>query len=567
MLDQAVYDYTRQRANDVANIGAQKNFAGALGNETSEVQKLYAPALQKQQQDMGQYQSLMDLTTQLAQVKQSYDTANANGQLTDDLKTQLGQKADMLRAQLKAIPNVPQDIGTGTTQQLMQQASPLIEGAYTRAITPALLPQEQMLSAALNTAKASHGALSPEQAIQYGQGLSKNFETQQATLASRLQTAHNKVIINHLENQMGEALQNKDYGTAAKISMALEPYGIKTPEWIGKMAVPEKPVGHVTLSNGNLGIINADGSVTDTGTGVMVSAGRSGGGVGRATGIGSRGGVGRTAAAWGPKASYGVSGQLDNDIAAYNKWADAPDEDKAKYQRAANLASARINAWRAAGNDVEGLSDYSSSSADEEDNDAQSWQDKYNNMLADIWNSTSDAQRQQKINYYDQQGALDQFRASNFKVDNDLAYVTSNGESENQPAEGTEEAEQQGYDNAEDWQGKYDNMLADIWNSTSDAQREQKINWYDGQGYLQQFRDSNLDVDRDIDYIRQQQSGGSSDDGSAPEDAEASSPSTDEDWYNRTSNSVSNNHPDWSDEDVSNYMTYLINNNTDYDGS
>ena len=34
MLDQAMYNYTQGRAKDVADIGAQKNFAGALGNET-----------------------------------------------------------------------------------------------------------------------------------------------------------------------------------------------------------------------------------------------------------------------------------------------------------------------------------------------------------------------------------------------------------------------------------------------------------------------------------------------------------------------------------------------------
>jgi len=424
MLDQAMYNYTQGRAKDVADIGAQKNFAGALGNETSEVQKVYAPAMQQQQQNMSQYQSLMDLTGQLAQVKQAYDTANNSGQLTDDLKLQLGQKADILRSQLKALPNVPQDVGMGNTSQLMQSMTPVIAKSYEQAVAPIVVPQEQMLTAALNTAKASHGALSPEQALQYGQNLSKGFDTQQAAAISKLQSSHNKIIINHLENQMNTALQNKDYGTAATISMQLEPYGIKTPEWIGKMAIPEKPLGHVTLSNGDLGIINADGTVTDTGTGVYIAPSKAGGvgSRGGSTGIGSRGGVGRTAAAWGPKASYKQSGQLANDIDTFNKWANAPAEDRAKYSHAANLASAKINAWIAAGHDVEGLS------AIPEDTDNGSGgpaptQSSYDAVMADIWNSDTDDQRNTKINNYENDGALDAFRDAGFSVDNDLEYV------------------------------------------------------------------------------------------------------------------------------------------------
>jgi len=565
MLDQAMYNYTQGRAKDVADIGAQKNFAGALGNETSEVQKVYAPAMQQQQQNMSQYQSLMDLTGQLAQVKQAYDTANNSGQLTDDLKLQLGQKADILRSQLKALPNVPQDVGMGNTSQLMQSMTPVIAKSYEQAVAPIVVPQEQMLTAALNTAKASHGALSPEQALQYGQNLSKGFDTQQAAAISKLQSSHNKIIINHLENQMNTALQNKDYGTAATISMQLEPYGIKTPEWIGKMAIPEKPLGHVTLSNGDLGIINADGTVTDTGTGVYIAPSKAGGvgSRGGSTGIGSRGGVGRTAAAWGPKASYEQSGQLANDIDTFNKWANAPAEDRAKYSHAANLASAKINAWIAAGHDVEGLS------AIPEDTDNGSGgpaptQSSYDAVMADIWNSDTDDQRNTKINNYENDGALDAFRDAGFSVDNDLEYVKSNGASENASAPGSEESEEEGYNDAGNWQDKYDNMMADIWNSKSSSERESKIAYYNQQKAIPQFRDSGFDVDNDLDYIRSQQGGEGNDDDTSNSDG---SSSHDEDWYNTTSNAISNNHPDWSDDDIKNYMTYLLNNNTDYDGS
>lgn len=569
MLDQGMYNYAQGRARDVSDIGAQKNFAGALGNETTELKNTYDPALQQQQQNMGQYQSLMDLTNQLAQVKQVYDTASSSGQLTDDLKTQLGQKADTLRSQLKALPNVPQDVGMGNTTQLMQSMTPLISKSYEQAVSPVVVPQDQMLTAALNASKASHGALSPEQAIQYEQGLSKGFDTQQAAAISKLQNSHNKIIINHLENQMNTALQNKDYGSAATISMQLEPYGIKTPEWIGKMAMPEKPIGHVTLSNGNLGIINADGSVTDSGTGVMVAAGRatgvgSRGGVGRATGVGSRGGVGRTAAAWGPKASYAESGQLANDIDTFNKWANAPDEDKAKYQKAANLASAKINAWQAAGHDVEGLAD-ASDSGDSGDSGPAPTQESYDAVMADIWNSDTNDARTTKINNYQNDGALDAFREAGFDVDNDLDYVKSNGDTDSTPADNSGSGDNEPAPTQE----SYDAVVADLWNSDTDAQRNAKIANYQNDGAFDAFREAGFDVDNDVAYIK---SNGASED--APADDSGSSNGSggggspnDEDWYNTTANAVASNHPDWSDDDVTNYMTYLVNNGTDYDGS
>jgi len=107
-------------------------------------------------------------------------------------------------------------------------------------------------------------------------------------------------------------------------------------------------------------------------------------------------------------------------------------------------------------------------------------------------------------------------------------------------------------------------MMADIWNSKSSSERESKIAYYNQQKAIPQFRDSGFDVDNDLDYIRSQQGGEGNDDDTSNSDG---SSSHDEDWYNTTSNAISNNHPDWSDDDIKNYMTYLLNNNTDYDGS
>ena len=58
-------------------------------------------------------------------------------------------------------------------------------------------------------------------------------------------------------------------------------------------------------------------------------------------------------------------------------------------------------------------------------NDVQSWNDSYQNMMKDIANSTSTNERYQKIGYYNKNGSLDAFRNSNLPVDNDLQYLTS----------------------------------------------------------------------------------------------------------------------------------------------
>ena len=139
-------------------------------------------------------------------------------------------------------------------------------------------------------------------------------------------------------------------------------------------------------------------------------------------------------------------------------------------------------------------------------------------------------------------------------------------------------ADQEDYDDAENWQAKYDNMLADIWNSKTGWERESKINYYDKQGALAQFRDSGLDVDNDLGFIREQQGGeanpttpsgsvpwenAASSEAAKPEfqkvEEQAQSQQNNEDWYNTTANQVEADHPDWSTEELTDYMTNLVN--------
>ena len=51
-----------------------------------------------------------------------------------------------------------------------------------------------------------------------------------------------------------------------------------------------------------------------------------------------------------------------------------------------------------------------------------------------------------------------------------------------------------------DWNARYQNVMADIANSSTPAEREQKINYY--QAELASFKDSGIDVDNDIEYLR-----------------------------------------------------------------
>jgi hypothetical protein len=111
--------------------------------------------------------------------------------------------------------------------------------------------------------------------------------------------------------------------------------------------------------------------------------------------------------------------------------------------------------------------------------------------------------------------------------------------------------------------------VADLWNSDTDTQRNAKIANYQNDGAFDAFREAGFDVDNDVAYIK---SNGASEDAPADDsgssnDSGGGSSSNDEDWYNTTANAVASNHPDWSDDDVTNYMTYLVNNGTDYDGS
>ncbi len=114
--------------------------------------------------------------------------------------------------------------------------------------------------------------------------------------------------------------------------------------------------------------------------------------------------------------------------------------------------------------------------------------------MDDIAKSSTMEKAQEKINYYQNDGELDQFRSSGLKVDNDIAYIAGNLKASD--AKAAAEQEQ-----LATWNAKYKNMLEDIQNSPTKEAAQDKINFYQNQGALDQYRASNLKVDNDIKYI------------------------------------------------------------------
>ena len=419
-LDQAAQNWGQS----VANRQQQANQSDAIANAVNLYKQAYAPVQQQNQSNLSNYNNLTDLTAQLAQLKNQWNPNNP-----PEVNQQIVDQANAVRDKLKSIPGVPQGLGTEGLQQFQQNAQPVIESAYQNAITPVGIAPDVLLKSAVDIAKASHNAITPEQALSLGNTITAGYSQQNQDQIKRLQAKHDQIIVSHLQGQFGDALKNKDYGTAAKIGMALEQYKIKTPEWISKMI--EQPMS--PYQTGMLAVAQERNQIAAN---RPVGSGRSGTGTGRATG-------GLTYAqqrtndtamnnAQAIMAAYDSNGQLDPVSGEYKPYT-------IPQQIAFNKASQYINSH--------GGGNYATASPNQDNipieqtgqqsNDAQAWNDRYQNVLQDIQNSNSDDERQQKVNYYEQNGELQQFRDSGLNPDNDIAYIggANQGEQQQVPQE------------------------------------------------------------------------------------------------------------------------------------
>jgi hypothetical protein len=482
------YKQQQEKAQNDAMMAAAKQY-----------QDYIAGLNQQNTQNQANYNNINDLQSQLFNMKN--DAQKNWSSWTPEQQQMASQKADAVRNRIKSMGG-PDLTGTGATQtadQMQAVLSPFVQQEYNQAITPAMADQGKLTQMALDAVKASHGTLPLNTAMQLGNMYASSQNQQAAGQANKFQAKHDAIIVNHLQNQFGDALKNKDYGTAAQLGMQLEQYGIKTPEWVSKMVEQPKPSGHVTLANGNLGLIMPDGQIQDTGQAVYIKpAGLGhGGGIGRATGIGSRGGVSRVGGftptqqraeslkiqnAKAIMGAYDPNGKIDPTTGEYKPYTTA---EQIKFNEASELLNAN------------GVSvDNGSQSSNQQSNDdqAQAWRDRYNNVLADIANSSSDAERQQKVSYYEKNGELQQFRDSGLDPDNDIAYI--GGANNNQQQSNDNNGGQQQDQGVSDVMQNFQNALNDEINQNGPDAARQWIN--DNRDYLVS---QNIDPDIALTWI------------------------------------------------------------------
>jgi hypothetical protein len=147
------------------------------------------------------------------------------------------------------------------------------------------------------------------------------------------------------------------------------------------------------------------------------------------------------------------------------------------------------------------------------------WNNDYNALINDIAHSKTPEEREQKIREH--RAELDKYEASGIKVANDIKYlrdkqgmgsvVLSEAElyeqeiliiKEEHPGWTGAQAAEEYARKLKVWADRYQNVLSDIRQSDSAYQLQQKINYYENNGELQQFRDSGLDVDSEISKIK-----------------------------------------------------------------
>lgn len=448
------------------------------------MQQNLAPLNQQNQQSQADYNSLNDASNELSTAKQAYDLAQANGTLDDNTKAQLTQQANDARLKMAALKGLPAGLGGAdqTLAQFQQAVTPILNADYNKAINPVSIGNDQILSAA---ALAAKNGVPFSEAFQAAQSLGNGYNQQSQDQIKKLQAKHDSIIVGHLQSQFGDALKNKDYGTAAKIAMQLEPYNIKTPEFITKVLEPPmSPYQQQTLALKQQEIGDREQGIG--------GYGRVGGRAGGVGGAGRVGGVVRNSSGFTPTqqraqsnalsnaqaiyAAYDPNGKLDPTTGEYKPYTTA---EQIKFNQAATMLN---NAGISVGGNGNQQSD-----ADQSAQQANDWNDRYQNVLADIANSQSDAERQQKVNYYEQNGQLQQFRDSGLDPDNDIAYIGGAGQRDN----------------------------------SSQPQQQS------GNAGQQQDNDQSNDAA----------------------------------WYDQNWRQVKDQHPDWTDDQVTNYMTYLINNN------
>jgi hypothetical protein len=119
-------------------------------------------------------------------------------------------------------------------------------------------------------------------------------------------------------------------------------------------------------------------------------------------------------------AAYDPNGKLDPETGTYKPYTTA---EQIKFNEAATMLNN-------AGISVGGGSQSQQSDADQSAQQASDWNNRYQNVLDDIANSNSDTERQQKVNYYEQNGELQQFRNSGLNPNNDIAYIGGAGQSD-----------------------------------------------------------------------------------------------------------------------------------------